>query len=623
MMRRDAARPYGRAMRPSRSVPTALCAALVLAATPSIAAAKVDYGPISHKGLKSAGAASTSLKLKLQVGMDANVSGIHSAVKAASSPTSSSYGKYPSLSTLASKYGASSSARNGVTKAFKNQGITAKIDVTHLRASATISVGKAQKMFGTKWELYKTGSSGELVALPVDTPKLPKGMSGNVDTVAGMRLVVKQGSASAAQAPVGGGTPTRTGTPAFGCVASESPGALLSAQGLYPNQILAAHGIAPLQSGGLLGQGARLAIVGEAPTVTADVNQYRSCFGFAGTSLQMHNAGSMQPIIESSLDAMVVSMVAPRLERFDLWIHALNEDADDGDVLGFLQMLAAPVQAASSGTPLPDVISVSYGECESTVSPYTASRTIVERQLAATAALGITVVVAAGDSGSSACARGVPPSKLTSSDKKAQVSWPASSPWVLAVGGTSLTLDAGNEIAGIAPWNDTVYPAPYTASAGGGGGSSTFESRPWWQPAQTFASSSHRMVPDVSAFADESPGYPIACSSDVKGCPSGRSGITISYVGGTSAAAPLVAGMIALWNQQAHNLGLPRPGFVPPLLYTMAKNSPQAFVDVTQGTNALFGGSCCPARTGYDLATGWGSPVAGQVAALLPTRGAG
>jgi kumamolisin len=259
---------------------------------------------------------------------------------------------------------------------------------------------------------------------------------------------------------------------------------------------------------------------------------------------------------------------------------------------------------------------VSYGECESIVQPYTASRTLVERQLTATAALGITTVVAAGDTGSSACARGVPANQLTSSDKKPQVSWPASSPWVLAVGGTNLTLGTDNAIASAGAWNDTAYPAPFTATAGGGGGSSAFEARPWWQPVQSFASSSKRMVPDVSAFADESPGYPIVCSSGVQGCKG--SGQSIAFVGGTSAAAPLVAGMIALWDQQAHNQGLPRPGFVAPLLTTLAQHSPQAFTDITQGTNALFGGSCCPTRTGYDLATGWGSPAANLVASLLP-----
>jgi subtilase family serine protease len=76
------------------------------------------------------------------------------------------------------------------------------------------------------------------------------------------------------------------------------------------------------------------------------------------------------------------------------------------------------------------------------------------------------------------------------------------------------------------------------------------------------------MVPDVSAFADPSPGYPIVCSSGVKSCKG--SGQSIAFVGGTSAAAPLVAGMIALWNQQ-----------------------------------------------GYDLATGWGSPAAEVIAAAL------
>ena len=66
---------------------------------------------------------------------------------------------------------------------------------------------------------------------------------------------------------------------------------------------------------------------------------------------------------------MVVSMVAPQLDRFDLWVHPISENADDGDVLGFLKMLAAPLQATTNGAPLPNVISVSYGECESDVSP--------------------------------------------------------------------------------------------------------------------------------------------------------------------------------------------------------------------------------------------------------------
>ena len=604
-------------------------ACVAVAAAPSQAAAKVDYGPISHKGLHKVGATSTGQKLGLQIGLVANNSGVQKAAKAASNPSSSSYGKYLSLSKLQSKYGATSSKRKAVVKAFKSKSVKATVDATHLRVSATLSVGKAQKMFGTKWANYKT-SSGAVVALPVKTPKLPKGLKGNVDTVAGVRLTVKNASSSggpvrgpvarAAGAPVyDGGTPTRTGTVGASCVGTTYPGVLASSSGLYPNQILSAYGIAPLQSAGLRGEGVRLAIVGEAPTPAADVNQYRNCFGAQGTALKIHNGSGIKPIIESSLDAMVVSMVAPQLDRFDLWVHPINENADDGDVLGFLKLLASPVQATTNGAPLPHVVSVSYGVCESTVSKYSASRTLVTRLLAAEAALGITVVVAAGDTGSSACARGVPAGKLTSSDKKPQVSWPASSGWVLAVGGTNLTLNPNNTIASTGPWNDTAYPAPFTAAKGGGGGQSTFQSRPSWQPAQSFASSKYRMVPDIAAFADESPGYPIVCSSGVKSCP--RSAQSIAFVGGTSAATPLVAGMIALWTQQAKQEGLPRPGFVPPLLYSIAKRNPGAFIDITEGGNAVFGGSCCPSRPGYDLATGLGSPLANQVAALLGPGG--
>ena len=593
-------------------------AALAVAA-PASASTSINYGPISHSGMKNAGPAPTGLKLTLQLGFIANQSGISDAVKAASDPSSSSYGKYLSISTLQSKYGASSSKRNGVINAFKKYGNTAKVDVTHLRSYVTVSIKNAQKLFGVKWNLYATGQPNQYVALPVSTPKAPSGIKGNVDTISGVRLNVTQGNA-ARRAPrvpraTNGGTPTRTGTAAPGCAATTFPSSVTSDQGLFPNQILTAYGIDTLQAAGLRGQGSHVAIVGEAPTPASDVNTYRDCFGFQGTALSIHNAGSIQPILESSLDAMTVSMVAPSLSGFDLWVHTINDDADDGDVQGFLQLLQQPLQATTNGAHLPDVISVSYGECESTVKPYSASRTLVERQLAATASLGITTVVAAGDTGSSACAKGVPASQLTSADKAQSASWPATSPWVLAVGGTNLTLTPANAIGSSGVWNDTGYAFPFTETAGGGGGVSVINKRPWWQPA-TPTQSTYRMVPDVAAFADATPGYAIVCSSGVQECPKSPSQ-TITDVGGTSAATPLVAGMIALWDQQARNAGLPRPGFVPPLLYSL-RGSPGAFLDITDGSNIVFGGvTCCAAGPGYDMASGLGSPLAAAIASLL------
>ena len=79
----------------------------MLAAPP---AGAVDYGPISHKGMKNAGAAPTGLKLKLQIGLEADNGGVKSAVKAASNPASATYGQYPTLSELKSNWGATKSA---------------------------------------------------------------------------------------------------------------------------------------------------------------------------------------------------------------------------------------------------------------------------------------------------------------------------------------------------------------------------------------------------------------------------------------------------------------------------------------------------------------------------------
>jgi subtilase family serine protease len=307
---------------------------------------------------------------------------------------------------------------------------------------------------------------------------------------------------------------------------------------------------------------------------------------------------------------MTVAMVAPKLNRLDLWVKQLGQ----ANPQGAIQLLASPIQATKNGTPLPNVISISYGVCEATAKPFSAARTLFDREAKAIDALGITIVVAAGDSGSSACAHGVKQSQLTSYDEQKSASWPAVSPWVLAVGGTNISLTPSNTIASSGVWNDTEFPAPYEAIAGGGGGVSTTEKRPWWQ---TASQSSNRPVPDVAAFADAEPGYTIVCSAGVQSCPP-TSTQTLTYVGGTSASTPLVAGMIALWDQFAKLEKWPKPGFIPPMLYYIAKHAPTSFLDITTGTNSVFSSiSCCNAGPGYDEATGLGSPIANLIAAQL------
>jgi kumamolisin len=599
--------------------------------------AKIDFGLPSRTGLTRVGTAPGAFPVTLRMGFVADQQGIANAARSGSDPSSPTYGDYLTLPELAHRYGAPAARQRTVLAALRAVGVKGVVDATALRVKAPMTIRQMERLFATRWSLYTTDSPGMLVALPDGRPRIPNGLRGNVDVVAGaspyLGLVLIPARPGAVQItkvkPVpnpgqyAGGTPTRTGTVAPNCLTSANPAVLASHVGLFPDQLLTAYGIAPLHQQNLKGQGVKVAIVGQGPTRLADLGLFRDCFGFAGTSLHMHGGAGVQPILESSLDAMMVSAVAPKLAAFDLWVRPLAETSDDGDVGKFLQLLGAPLEAAKSGAAPPDVVSVSYGTCEAQVAPFTAARTLVERLLASYASLGITVVVAAGDSGSSPCARGVPTKQLTATDKAPQVSWPASSPWVLSVGGTNLTLNPDNSIASTGVWNDTSFPAPYRARAAGGGGQSLLATRPWWQPATASARPNARLVPDVSAFADAKPGYAIVCSAGVQGCgPGPQSGQSLVIVGGTSAAAPLVAGMIALWIQKAREEGLPRVGFVPPLLYSTAATDPSAFVDVTLGSNALFAGaSCCRARLGYDLASGIGSPLADVIAANLISHG--
>ena len=194
------------------------------------------------------------------------------------------------------------------------------------------------------------------------------------------------------------------------------------------------------------------------------------------------------------------------------------------------------------------------------------------------------------------------------------VSDPASQPDVTAVGGTSLTGlgPAPTETA----WNDQLH---YSEGAGGGGISQSFSMPAYQQALGTVSGSSGtpcanssgdcRETPDVSADADPSTGYVIYDSVN---------GLNWSALGGTSGAAPLWAAVLAVDASADGNTA----GYGPlnPALYLLAQQSAGTYLnDVTSGSNdynATDGGSF-PARAGYDMATGLGTPVASQLASGL------
>lgn len=224
----------------------------------------------------------------------------------------------------------------------------------------------------------------------------------------------------------------------------------------------------------------------------------------------------------------------------------------------------------------PSVISISWGAPEDSWTEQ--ARTAMNAALEDAAALGITVTVASGDSGSTD----------GETDGNLHVDFPASSPYALACGGTTL-YGSGSKISSEIVWNEAANKNGAT-----GGGVSALFALPTYQksasvppaPQSNFVG---RGVPDVSGDADPSTGYQVRVNGKDQ------------VYGGTSAVAPLWAALIALLNQK---LGAP-VGFLNPKLYGL---QPATLRDITSGNNDDGGHGNYNARAGWDPCTGLGSP---------------
>jgi kumamolisin len=249
---------------------------------------------------------------------------------------------------------------------------------------------------------------------------------------------------------------------------------------------------------------------------------------------------------------------------------------------GFIDAIATAVHDTTNK---PSVISISWGGPESSWT--TQSLNALDAACQSAAALGITITVAAGDNGST--------DGLT--DGANHVDFPASSPHVLACGGTTLEA-SGSCINSEVVWNELANNEGAT-----GGGVSNFFPLPTWQansnvPAPT-ASGGGRGVPDVSGDADPTTGYAIRVDGQNM------------VIGGTSAVAPLWAGLIALANAQNGTSA----GFIQPAIY--AAKGAAAFNDITSGTNYSGSPVGFTAGTGWDACTGLGSPIGTKLIALV------
>jgi kumamolisin len=284
-----------------------------------------------------------------------------------------------------------------------------------------------------------------------------------------------------------------------------------------------------------------------------------------------NTAGSGAPEVE--LDMEVISAIAPQA-RQKVYIGPNTAN-------GALDLYNRIVSDNSA-----KVVSISWGQCERDTG--TALVDAMDNVFKQGVAQGQAFFAASGDSGAYGC-----------DDKQLNVDYPAGDPHVVGVGGTNLSINSDNTYASESAWSS---PSGQRVGGGGGGISQHF-SRPAYQDG--VQSNAKRAVPDVSADADINSGYSLYIQGHW------------DIVGGTSAAAPLWAGIATNINQYLKAQNKPTLGSGHEALYSLYKNQQQyaPYHDVTRGNNLYYN-----ARQGYDMATGMGTPNAWNIARDLAAK---
>jgi subtilase family serine protease len=366
--------------------------------------------------------------------------------------------------------------------------------------------------------------------------------------------------------------------------------------GLSPAQIQAAYDLGPLLRAGIDGRGQTIVIVDSfgSPTIGRDLTVFDQRFGLPPPpSLRViQPAGAAPPYQrngtrtgwagETTLDVEWAHVMAPGAKI----LLVETPTAENEGRTGFPQIVTAEEYVIRHH--LGGVISQSLSATEGTFRSAAAIRQLRGAyQLAARPAYRVTVLASTGDSGAAGQTY-----NMRSYFTTPQAGWPASDPLVTAVGGTQLDLASNGTRRG-----------PDVAWSGSGGGRSAVFARPAYQDGVAGVVGRQRGIPDISM--DGSCASAVAVFGSYLGQPAW------SAACGTSLAAPLFAGIVALADQEAgHTLGV-----INPALYTMAARHDRGLVDIRQGNNSYrftSGGKAhlvpgFSARPGYDLASGVGT----------------
>ncbi len=565
-------------------------------------------------------------------------------VKAQQTPGSAHYHKWLTPEEYASRFGLSNGDLAEVQSWLERHGFTVdRVALSHNSIRFSGTVGQVEAAFQTEVDNYKIGNKTHFAN--ASQLMIPSALAVVVRSVRNLddfrpRPLVRFHKDLAI-----------TAKPDF--TSSQS-----GSDYLTPKDVATIYDINAAYNDGYNGIGQSVAVVGQSEISVSDIENFQNATGLTAidpTVVLVPGSGtaaiSSGDEAESDIDLEYSGGIAKGATIYLVYVGN-NQNYSVWDSIQY-----------AVDTDIAPIISVSYGACEPDMSSsdYSTLEAILEQG----ASQGQSIIASSGDSGSSACYADLTTNDTpTTAERALAVNYPASSAYAAAMGGTEFPsadicevtssssstatcgskastyweTASGSDVIGSAKsyipeqvWNDdsasaaSEYGAEYALSSGGGG-ASIYTARPSWQSGVTgIPSGSFRLVPDISL--DSSPdnaGY-LYCSSD-----SSATGITgscsngfrdsndqyLTVAGGTSFAAPIFAGMLAIINQKENSTG---QGLVNSTLYKLAADSgtyASAFHDITNGGNECTAGSsyCSSsgesnyyAGTGYDEASGLGS----------------
>ncbi len=523
----------------------------------STGTASID--PVSIAGAVLGGAVPASQPLTVRLGLQMqNKAALLALVEAASDPASATYGQFLTPKQFADGYAPTKAQANSVVGYLRGAGFTnIVVEPNRLLVSADGTAAMAQAAFNTALQQVVVG--GHTLFVNTLPAQVPLSLRGVVSAVLGLNTVGRMASTIALPLPQ--------------YLVSYTPTQFQTIYGATAVKPASRASIAIMAEGDMTG-------------VLSDLRIAETAFGLPQVPVTVVQVGVPSPDVsgadEWDMDTQYSSGMAQMLKM--LYLYTTTSLSDSDLALEFSRWTTDDKAKAASA---------SLGECEA-FPELDGSLTVDDMIFLEAASQGQTFFASSGDTGSfcplgPAGVNGVPAGAPL-------VSYPAASPYVVGVGGTTLLTNADGSYDTEITWNT------------GGGGVSQFEGSPNWQSAAVplLATANLRGVPDVSMDADPNSGALVY----VNGTPEG--------VGGTSLSSPLALGVWA----RAVSINK-KLGFASPRLYGLYNGTGGAggltgsypkggFHDITVGNNGLY-----TATVGYDLTTGLGTFIVDQFTADL------